>query len=53
MTLAIEPLVCENSEVLEHNNYWETNTVDGGNFAQIEHTVLVTADGYEVLTTRS
>ncbi len=50
MTLAIEPLVCENSNVLEHSNFWHTKTVDGGLFAQEEHTVLVTPDGYEILT---
>jgi len=50
MTLAIEPLVCEKKHILEHNNYWETKTIDGGNFVQVEHTVLVTNDGYEILT---
>ena len=50
MTLAVEPLVCEKSHILEHNNYWETKTLDGGNFVQVEHTVLVTKDGHEVLT---
>lgn len=52
MTLAIEPLVCENNYVLDHQNYWETKTVDGGNFVQVEHTVLVTDGGYEILTKR-
>jgi len=50
MTLAIEPLVCEKNNILEHNNYWETKTLDGGNFVQVEHTVLVTNDSYEILT---
>ena len=50
MVLAVEPLICENSNVLEHNNYWQTKTVDQGIFAQFEHTVLVTEDGYEILT---
>ena len=49
-TLAVEPLVCEKSHILEHNNYWETKTIDGGNFVQVEHTVLVTDNGNEVLT---
>jgi len=50
MTLAIEPLVCQKSYVLDHNNFWETKTVDGGNFVQVEHTVLVTKKGHEILT---
>ncbi len=50
MTLAIEPLVCEKSNILEHKNHWKTKTVDKGNFAQFEHTVLVTDNGYEILT---
>jgi len=50
MVFAIEPLVCENSELLEHSKGWETKTADGGNFVQFEHTVLVTADGHEILT---
>ncbi len=52
MVLAVEPLVCENSNVLEHNNFWETKTVDNGIFVQVEHTVLVTEDGCEILTKR-
>ncbi|MFC1722060.1 type I methionyl aminopeptidase [Patescibacteria group bacterium] len=50
MVLAIEPLVCEKSNKLEHNNTWETKTKDEGNFVQCEHTVLVTEHGYEILT---
>lgn len=50
MTLAIEPLVCEKNNLLEHKDYWETKTVDGGNFVQVEETVLVTHSGYENLT---
>ena len=50
MVFAIEPLVCENNNLLDHNNYWETRTLDGGKFVQFEHTVLVTDDGHEILT---
>ena len=50
MVFAIEPLVCENLNLLEHSNHWQTKTADGGNFVQFEHTVLVTKDGYEILT---
>lgn len=52
-TVAVEPLVCEKHYTLDHNNYWETRTVDGGNFVQVEHTVLVTKDGNEILTKRT
>lgn len=50
MTIAIEPLVCENSSRLVHKGYWETETEDKGVFIEFEHTVLVTKDGYEILT---
>ncbi|MFC1622017.1 type I methionyl aminopeptidase [Patescibacteria group bacterium] len=50
MTIAIEPLICEKNSRLKYNDGWETRTVDGGDFAQIEHTVLVTEIGHEVLT---
>lgn len=50
MTLAIEPLVCEKSNILEHEDVWYTKTTDGGYFCQFEHTVLVTDKGYEILT---
>ncbi|MFC1755909.1 type I methionyl aminopeptidase [Patescibacteria group bacterium] len=50
MVFAIEPLVCENEHLLVHSNNWQTKTADGGNFVQFEHTVLVTKDGYEILT---
>ena len=51
MTLAIEPLVCENNNRIKHKNHWVTKTADGGNFVQFEHTVLVTNSSYEILTT--
>lgn len=50
MTLAIETLICEKNNRLEHYNNWQTETMDKGNFAQFEHTVLVTKTGYEILT---
>ncbi len=50
MTLAIEPLIAEGSEYLVHKSHWESVTADGGNFVQVEHTVLVTATGHEILT---
>ncbi len=52
MTITVEPLVCNGKPVVEHLNddAWATRMKDGGNFAQYEHTVLVTDKGYEILT---
>ncbi|OGC45606.1 type I methionyl aminopeptidase [candidate division WWE3 bacterium RBG_19FT_COMBO_34_6] len=50
MVLAVESLVCEKNSRLVHNSVWVTKTADGGNFVQFEHTVLVTKNGYEILT---
>lgn len=52
MTLAIEPMV--NAGVYEVNvldDGWTVVTADGKNSAHFEHTVAVTADGAEILTT--
>ena len=54
MTLAIEPIVnagTKFSRVL--SDRWTAVTVDNALSAQFEHTVLVTADGYEILTDRT
>lgn len=51
MVLAIEPMVNEGSyhvKVLSDN--WTAITVDGSLSAQFEHTVVVTDNGYEILT---
>ena len=51
MTLAIEPMVHAGkpfTKVLE--NDWTVVTKDGSLSAHFEHTVLVTKDGYEILT---
>ena len=54
MTLAIEPIVNQGSK---HNRIlgdkWTAVTVDNSLSAQFEHTVLVTDDGYEILTDRT
>lgn len=52
MTICVETLVCEGSNVLEYKSPWETYMKDNKNWAQFEHTVLVTKEGYELLTTR-
>lgn len=51
MTLAIEPMVnAGRYEVLILNDGWTAVTADGEPSAHFEHTVLVTADGPEILT---
>ncbi|MDX1976141.1 MAG: type I methionyl aminopeptidase [Pseudanabaenaceae cyanobacterium bins.68] len=54
MTLAIEPIVNEGSKnVRILADKWTAVTIDRKLSAQFEHTVLVTADGYEILTDRT
>lgn len=54
MTLAIEPIVnagSKNTRILPDR--WTAVTVDKSLSAQFEHTVLVTENGYEILTDRT
>ena len=54
MTLAIEPIVnagTKNTRILP--DLWTAVTLDNSLSAQFEHTVLVTEDGYEILTDRT
>ncbi len=54
MTLAIEPIVNAGSKVTRVlRDRWTVVTVDNSLSAQFEHTVLVTADGCEILTDRN
>jgi len=51
MVIAIEPMLNLGSkEVYVKNNEWTISTVDGLASAHYENTVLVTKDGYEILT---
>lgn len=51
MTLAIEPMFSLGTqEVWLLDDEWGIVTRDGSNAAHFEHTVLVTKDGYEILT---
>ncbi len=53
MTLAIEPMVTLGGhEVKTDPDNWTIRTVDGSWAAHFEHTVLVTDDGVEILTSR-
>ncbi len=54
MTLAIEPIVNQGSKFTRIlSDKWTAITVDNSLSAQFEHTVLVTEDGYEILSDRS
>lgn len=51
MTFTIEPVLShgsENTVILEDG--WTAVTEDGSRAAQVEHTVLITEDGAEILT---
>jgi methionyl aminopeptidase len=51
MTFTIEPMVAEGTgDVLQWQDGWTIVTTDAGRSAQFEHTLLVTANGVEVLT---
>ncbi len=52
MTLAIEPMVNAGTKRVKIlPDGWTTKTVDARNSAHYEHTILITKDGYEILTT--
>jgi methionyl aminopeptidase len=54
MTIAIEPIVNQGSRFTKMlDDKWTAVTVDKSLSAQFEHTVLVTKDGYEILTDRN
>ena len=54
MTLAIEPILNAGSkETKTLRDRWTVVTVDNNLSAQFEHTVLVTKNGYEILTDRT
>ncbi|VEP18479.1 Methionine aminopeptidase C [Hyella patelloides LEGE 07179] len=54
MTLAIEPIINAGSKKTKTlRDRWTVVTVDNNLSAQFEHTVLVTKNGYEILTDRS
>jgi methionyl aminopeptidase len=51
MTFTIEPMVTIGAPAIRIlDDGWTVVTVDGSPSAQFEHTVLVTADGHEILT---
>ena len=51
MTIAIEPITTlGDHKIFGAHDGWTLLTVDGSRSAQFEHTLLVTADGCEILT---
>lgn len=52
MTFTIEPMINEGTHevIFDKNDKWTVRTADGKLSAQFEHTILVTENGYEVLT---
>lgn len=51
MTIAIEPMATlGGEEVVIANDQWTVQTRDGSLAAHFEHTILITEDGYEILT---
>ena len=52
MTIAVEPMATlgDYHVVLDKKDGWTVRTADGSLAAHFEHTVLVTQDGYEILT---
>ena len=53
MVFTIEPMINQGRAAIDmSDDGWTVTTRDGKLSAQAEHTVLVTADGFEVLTLR-
>lgn len=52
MIFTIEPMINEGSRffLCDKRDNWTIRTMDGKRSAQVEHTVLITADGYEILS---
>ena len=51
MVIAVEPMLTLGSpKVFLHDNDWTVGTQDGSLSAHFEHTVVVTKDGYQILT---
>jgi len=51
MIFTIEPMLVEGHHAsTTWNDNWTVTTLDGGRAAQFEHTILITANGHEILT---
>ena len=52
MVIAVEPMVhLGKAEVYVMDDDWGVKTVDGSLTAHYEHTIAITEDGYQILTT--
>ena len=52
MVIAVEPMLTLGSpEIYIYDNDWTIDTIDESPSAHFEHTVVVTKDGYQILTT--
>ena len=54
MIFTIEPMINSSSNLqvfIDRKDNWTVRTVDGSLSAQFEHTILITNNGYEILTT--
>ncbi len=53
MTLAIEPMLnLGSAKIIMLDDEWTIETADGKMSAHYEHTIVVTEDGYDILTTK-
>lgn len=51
MVFTVEPVICQGSNEVEMlDDGWTIVTVDNSRGAQFEHTILITENGYEILT---
>ena len=51
--ICIEPMLnLGTDDIYEEDDGWTIRTEDGKSAAHYEHTVLITKDGYEILTPR-
>ena len=51
MVFTIEPIICQNKQdYVIWDDGWTNATKDYGLSAQVEHTILVTSNGVEILT---
>lgn len=51
MVFTVEPMINQYTpEIMIQSDGWTATTIDGGLSAQFEHTILVTPDGFEILT---
>ena len=51
MSFTIEPILSQGTQVVEvQDDLWTAVTIDNSRTAQMEHTILITSTGVEILT---